>query len=285
MTEGKRTDLLGKVIGSYKILDFIAEGGFGRTYRGEHQMLKTDVCIKHGYLSNKDQKTMMEEAAVLWNLRHYGIPVIRDVYSLEDKTIALIMSYIPGPTLEVIRKTSKKLDPEDVAWITERSLNVLRYLHYNGVVHGDVKPQNIIVQPEVHNLVLLDYGFSTIRPKGNELNKGYTPYFSPPEQIAGKTLLPESDFYGLGMTMLYCLGGDVIKKEFPDDVPEKLTNFIKKLIVRDVLSRPRWEEEDLVEKLAQLRVDVFGRRHSSMKSIKGWSQERFLKEKLKGGES
>ena len=85
------------------------------------------------------------------------------------------------------------------------------------------------------------------------------------------------------MTMLYCLGGDIIKKEFPSDVPKEFSGFIKKMIVRDVLSRPKWGEEDLVEKLQEIRFNVFGRKHSSLKSLSGWNQERFMIEKLKGG--
>lgn len=265
-----RINLDGKIVGNYRILEMIAEGGFGKTYLAEQINLGTKVCIKHShFISPQEEEVLVEEARAIWDLRHYGIPAMRDAFRLEDESLALVMSYIPGFTLEQIIEKTKKIDPENVAWIAERSLNVLKYLHYHGVVHGDVKPQNIIVQPQTHNVVLVDYGLSAIRPTSIHRSKGYTPFFAAPEQENGKTLLPESDFYGLGMTMIYALGGDVGKKKVPSNVPDEICSFIKSLIVRDVLSRPNWEKSDLVEDLQRIREKAFGRKHSNMLEIGG----------------
>ena len=180
------------------------------------------------------------------------------------------MSYIPGPTIEKIVEKNTKIDPENVCWITERILNALMYLHYHGAVHGDVKPQNIIVQPESHQLTLVDYGLSLIRPTRDSEVKGYTPYFASPEQEQGLTLLPESDFYSLGMTMIYMLGGDVTRKRVPTNIPNPLCDFIKSLIIRDVLGRPRWDKINLIEKLQEVRNKSFGRVCSYGKKIPGF---------------
>jgi serine/threonine protein kinase len=266
----KNENLVGKVIGDYKILELIAEGGFGKTYKGEEIPWGFPVCIKHANeISAEDEKILVEEALAIWDLRHYGIPAIRRLLKLPDKSLALVMSYIPGKTLEKIIKEVDSLDPESVCWIAERSLNILKYLHYNGVVHGDVKPKNVIIQPESHNIVLVDYGLSAIRPSGKDENKGYTPYFASPEQKKGKVLVPESDFYSLGMTMIYALGGNVETKKIPDSVPETFSDFIKRLIVYDVSERPNWEKEDLFDSLVDLRSKLFGRRHSGLKKIPG----------------
>jgi serine/threonine protein kinase len=204
-----RNDLTGKIIGNYRILEMIAEGGFGKTYKGEQVALDELVCIKHcNEISPQDDEILVEEAKSVWNLRHYSIPAMRDFLELDDGSHALVMSYIPGPTLDKIVDKNRKLDPEHVAWIAQRILNALKYLHYNGVVHGDVKPKNTIIQPENHMVVLVDYGLSMIKPSRDSESKGYTPYFASPEQERGETLLPESDFYSLGMTMIYALGGE-----------------------------------------------------------------------------
>ena len=59
--------------------------------------LGAPVCIKHAhYISPEDEKILMEEARAIWDLRHYGIPVMRDILKLEDKSLALVMSYIPA---------------------------------------------------------------------------------------------------------------------------------------------------------------------------------------------
>jgi serine/threonine protein kinase len=268
--DSKRDNLEGVIIGNYKVLELIAEGGFGKTYKGEHLKRGYPVCIKHAHeISPQDEEILMQEAEAIWDLRHYGIPAVRDILTVDDGSFALIMSYIPGPTLEQVIEKAGPLDAEDVCWITERSLNVLKYLHYNGVVHGDVKPQNIIIQPESHNIVLVDYGLSAIRPKSSKSNKGYTPVFASPEQQSGGTILPESDFYSLGKTMIYALGGDLASNRVPQDVPDSVCKFMKSLLVHEVLSRPNWEKEDLIETFQNLRIKTFGRRHSGMKKIKG----------------
>src|SRR3989344_5933529 len=214
-------DMGGEVIGEYRILSTIAEGGFGRTYKAEHTTIDEPVCIKHCHnLDAFDEEILIEEAKIMWDLRHYSIPAIRGLLRMPDRKLALVMSYIPGPTLaQVVEKLSesgKRLDPEHVAWIVERVLNALRYIHHQGVVHGDLKPHNIIVEPEKHLSSVVDFGLAKIKPKAKSGNKGYTEFFSAPEIIDGKTPTPESDFYSLGMTMIYALSGDaehMTKKE------------------------------------------------------------------------
>jgi serine/threonine protein kinase len=262
----------GIIIGDYKVIKLIAEGGFGKTYLGEQMLCGEKVCIKHALsISPQDEEILIEETKAVWDLRHYAIPAMRNIVKLDDGSLALVMSYIPGPTLEQI-VDDKKLDAETVCWITQRILNVLMYLHYNGVIHGDVKPQNIIIQPESHMVVLVDYGLSLIRPSKDSSSKGYTPFFAPPEQIKGFTLLPGSDMYALGMTMIYALGGDIKKKEVPSSVPDPVCKFLKRLIAFDILARPDWEKENLLETLQKVRMEAFGRDNSFGKAIKGFKK-------------
>lgn len=259
-----------KIIGNYRILELIAEGGFGKTYKGEHIILKEPVCIKHAhYVSKLDEDILLNEAKSIWDLRHHSLPAMRDIVKMDDGSLALVMSYVPGPTLEQIVKKNSKLDPEHVAWISERTLSALWYLHLNGVVHGDVKPQNIIVQPDNHQIVLVDYGLAAVKPSTKTRSLGYTPYFASPEQEKGGPLLPESDFYSLGMTMIYALGGDLGRKRIPSSVPDALGDFIGDLIVHDVCSRPKWEDGNLIERLADVRQKAFGRKRSNMAPIPG----------------
>lgn len=262
----------GAVIGEYRVLEQIAEGGFGVTYKAEHVTLGTPVCIKQcSRIGPQADAVLIEEAKAMWDLRHYGIPAARTILRLEDGSMALVMSYIPGPTLSALIEKHGRMDAEHVAWIAQRTLNVLMYLHHNGVVHGDLKPQNVIIQPETHTVVLVDFGLSSVKPAKGARSKGYTDHFAPPEQLAGGTILPESDFYSLGTTMLYALcGGDldrVERLEVPSDVPEPLCRFIRRLIVKDPLSRPKWEDENLFETIQKVREQSFGRSQSGMKPL------------------
>ena len=264
---------IGKKVGAYKLIEQIAEGGFGRTYKAEHTILKELVCIKDcSNVSLDDTAMLIEECKTLWDLRHYALPAMRDMIQLEDGRLLLVMSYIQGPTLEKAVKKNGPLDPEAVAWITERMLNALNYIHRHGVVHGDFKPQNIIVQEDKHMAVLVDFGLSVVKPTSITESKGFTPFFAPPEEVAGKPLIPESDYYSLGMTMIYALSGGteyVERKMVPNDVPDEMCSFIKRLIARDVNGRPQYGKEDLCDTIVELRRKVFGRHRSGMKPIAG----------------
>ena len=262
-----------KVIGSYRLIEEIAEGGFGRTYKGEHVISGAPVCIKHCLnISPEDDQVLIQEANAAWDLRHYSIPAMRDLIRLDDGSLALVMSYVPGKTLEqIIETTGKRLDAEHVAWITQRVLNALWYMHDHGVVHGDIKPQNIIIQSKSHMVVLVDFGLAAVKPTRNSTSLGFTPYYAPPEEQQGKALLPESDFYSLGMTMIFALSGgheEVKRKQIPSTTPDELCDFIKKLIVRDVLQRPN-KAEQLLEAIQEVRQKAFKRTQSGMKPIPG----------------
>ena len=266
--------LEGKLVGDYRILTKIAEGGFGKTYRGEHVLIPdAPVCIKHcSEISAAHRTILFEEAAAMWDLRHYAIPAVRTVLQLPDDSLALVMSYVAGPTLMQVVEKHGAVDPEHVAWITQRVLDALAYIHAHGIVHGDLKPQNIIIQPDSHNAVLVDFGLSEIKPHAATRAKGYTDVFAAPEQQRGDTVIPESDLYSLGMTMIFLLtGGDVDltrARKVPMSVPAPLRAFIRTLVVTEPLARPRvWEQVDLRETIAQVRVQAFGRPHSNLKPL------------------
>jgi len=163
-----------------------------------------------------------------------------------------------------------KLDAEHVAWIMWRVLNALQYLHFNGVIHGDIKPQNIIVQPKKHMAVLVDFGLAMVKPKSNDQNLGYTELFSPPEQERGEPLIPETDFYSLGMTAIYALTASedrLRRRELPTTVPGPLRDFLSCLVAHNTLSRPNWNMMDLCDEIAKVREKSFGRVHSNMKEL------------------
>jgi serine/threonine protein kinase len=268
-----RTHVSGTVIGDYRVLEAIAEGGFGQTYKGEHIRLKKTVCIKHcSRISPQSEEILTMEAQAMWDLRHYAIPAIHGLEKLDDGSNALVMSYMPGPNLEKVIEIVGRLPAEDVAWITERILNALKYIHYHGVIHGDMKPGNVIIQHETHQVSVVDFGLSKVKPRAGDGSIGFTPYFAPPEEENGLVLLPESDLYSLGMTMIYALSGDIRRvknKEIPQDTPQPLCDFIKRLIVRDVRSRPHWGKTDLCDEIQNVRKQSFGRISSGMNLISG----------------
>lgn len=254
-------------IGPYRIIKEVARGGFGTTYKAEHTLLGELSCIKLcSEISPASEDVLRQETKAIWNLSHYGLPVMRDLFRTEDDNYALAMSWIEGPTLEQAVEKKGRPKPEAVAWVTERVLNTLVYLHYHGVLHGDIKPQNIIVQDN-HIVTMVDFGLSEVKPSSSSGSRGYTEAFSPPEQLAYKTLVPGSDFYSLGMTMIYALSGGsesaLKRKEVPANVPDPMCEFIQKLIIRNVMDRPK-NTQELFEEFQKVRLKSFGRDRSNM---------------------
>lgn len=259
------------VIGSFRVIGRVAEGSSGTTYLGEHVVLGEKVCIKHCHHATAVAvEEFKREAKVMWDLRHFSIPVVRDFILLPDGSAALVMSYIPGASLEQLVNVAHQLEAETVAWVSERVLNALSYMHAHGVVHGGIIPRDIIVQTD-HSVVLTDFGLAMVRPQPTEHSHGYVRLFSPPEQVAGNLpLIPECDFYSLGMTMIYALTGDVEQvrqRHVPTGTPEPLCRFIEKLVDPDYRRRPHWENSNVWEQFQQVRQEAFGRTHSAMKPI------------------
>ncbi len=251
-------------IGNYEILKQIGEGGFARTYVARHVVLGELACLKQNLdISREDEALLLKEAKLLWHIHHYSLPTLRDFLKCKDGSYVLVMTFIEGKDLfkVVAEDFPRGLDPEHVCWIMQRLLNALHYLHFHGVIHGDVKPQNIMIRPDEHNAVLVDYGLATLKPKHRTHTEGYTPAFAAPEQLEGQPPIPETDLYCLGESMIYALGGNPAAVTYPKHVPRQLQTFINRLVVRDPLKRPR-SAEALVMQLSDLRQEIFGRRRS-----------------------
>jgi serine/threonine protein kinase len=255
-----------KIIGSYEVVKFLAEGAMGRTYIVRHLLTKKlavlKACLEVG---PEHEEIMLNEARAIWDIRHYAFPAIREVLKLEDGALAIVMSYVPGPTLEQTVKHLGAIEPEHACWIFERLLAGLNYLHANGVIHGDIKPQNIVLQPENHGAIMIDFGLAMVKPTGKDSNIGFTSHFSPPEQLAKerKPLIPESDLYALGMTMIYAFTGKMAKRTDPavKKLPQDIQNFLMWLTHPDILKRPNWET-NLLQVFGDIRTKCFGTRNT-----------------------
>lgn len=253
-------------VGNYIIKDRIAEGGCAWIYQAEHVYLKTSACLKQTKVISQDYRDLLkEESRILWKLyEHHSIPHAKDYFELPDGNAIMVMSYIQGKTLEDLKPKNSRLHPEDACWITERLLEALYYAHYNGVIHGDIKPANVIVETKKHDIKLIDFGLSVSHPHASTKPLGYSEAFVPPEILAGKPPLPETDLFGAGVVLLYGLGGDPITRTIPDFVPKPLAEYCSALLRYDPMERPNWEKNNLIKELSDIRQEVFGRRRTGV---------------------
>ena len=252
-------------VGNYIVKKQIAEGGFGRIFQAEHVYLGEKACLKQNTGSSReDVELLKHEAKLLWELDEYhSIPSIKDFFEIDKGSAVIVMKYIDGSTLEDIVKAKGPIHPEDVCWITERLLGALYYSHCRGVIHSDVKPQNVFVEPDKRDIKLIDFGISSYKPISRTKPLGYSPMYAAPELKTNKPPIPETDIYGAGIVMLRALGGDIFKKSFRSDTPEKIVEYCKKLLRYDPFERPNWEKNNPINELSDIRQELFGRRHIS----------------------
>ena len=211
----------GKLLGSrYKVLEYIAKGGFGRTYLAEDTQLPgRDRCVvKQLYPSIEDSKFLAvarrlfkTEASTLYNLgNHDQIPKLLAYFEEEEK-FYLVQQYIEGQTLAKELIPGQVWSEAQVIELLKDGLNILEFIHAKGVIHRDVKPDNLIRRNFDHKFVLVDFGTVKEVLKG-QTNLGQltvavgTQGYMPTEQARGKPR-PTSDLYALGIIGIQALTG------------------------------------------------------------------------------
>jgi serine/threonine protein kinase len=251
-------------IGNYTLLKKISEGSFGRTYFAEHSILKSKVCIKEEITENKIyQDWFREEARLLWDICHPSLPTLKDYFESPDQV--MVMSFILGDSLDKVVEKHGFIDDEHLCWILQRCLDAMSYLHYKGIVHCDIKPQNIILNTKEHNAILVDFGLSAVKSGANTKPKGGTEFYLPPEFELGKPPIPASDIYSLGKVAVFLAGGNPATGSLPY-INDSLKELIYEMIRHDPMHRPS-DARELSEKILELRKKQWGR-VSTLEEIK-----------------
>lgn len=149
----------------------------------------------------------------------------------------------------------------DAIWMWRRLLMALGFAHENGVVHGAVLPDHVMIWPEEHGVVLIDWCYSRIRS-----DTGYDPIVAivdeyagwyPPEVLARQAPSPATDLAMAARLMIWLLGGSPEKATFPDSVPKPFRAFLKGCLLSSQTMRPQnaWlllrEFDDFLEQLGR----------------------------------
>jgi len=274
--DGQLNLIEGKLVGQYQLISRITDGTIGRTYRARHALNGVRACIKHCYKADpRAQQNLIDESRHVMHLRHFCLPAFHDLLRLDDGSVALAMSFVPGVTVEEIVAQQGRIRPSQVAWIVDRILNAMLYLALDReLVHGDIKPANVIIHPLDHVVTLVDFGFGVSQPGPGKVSVGYNQHFSSPEQRAGEPVSFASDLYSLGLLMAYMLGGGmdaVARVSVPPRTPKPIKAFIKRLVQPSPLDRPHWQYDDNPwEVWKQIRIAVFGEEHTGLNPLPGF---------------
>ncbi len=199
---------------SYEIIREIGHGGTSVVYLARERASDAEVAIKlirSKYLGDDEAMgRFAREARFLARLVHPNIVRVRDVLELGDAGLAIVMAHVPGRTLKELIREAGRLDPERAERFTRDIARALGAAHAMGIVHRDVKPENVFVDPEDRPL-LADFGLARSMTNDSQLTMAGvaigTPAYMPPEQIEGASLDARGDIYSLGLVAWEMLSG------------------------------------------------------------------------------
>jgi serine/threonine protein kinase len=210
---------LGQVLGAYKLHELLGKGGMGYVFRAEHVKLGREVALKllrGDYAKRRDAVLrFFQEAKTVNRVRHRNIVDVTDFVELDDGTTFIIMEFLRGQSLGKWARTGIDL-PRALAVLVQ-ICDGLGAAHAVGVVHRDLKPDNVIVVPTTDGaemVKLLDFGVAKLLNRDDE-DIGFqtaagsvigTPAYMSPEQAGGMVVDHRSDIYSLGAIMyeLFC---------------------------------------------------------------------------------
>lgn len=207
-----------KMIDKYKIVSVVGEGGMGKVYKAIHPTLKKHIIIKR--LNISSAKTLSErfkrEANVMMGFRHENIVSVHDHFK-HGNSYYIAMEYIDGISLEDLIEKKKKIPPLAAALIFREICKGLQYAHHKGVIHRDIKPDNVLISKN-GDVKLFDFGIAMVEAEAEkELTKTGvvmgTPSYMSPEQIKdAKHVDKRTDIYSMGIMLYQMITG---KKPFP----------------------------------------------------------------------
>lgn len=201
--------------GKYRLDDLLNQGGFGITYRATHALLHQTVVIKTlnaSLHSQKDfdqlQQRFIAEARCLARFQHPNIVRVSDFF-VERGLPFIVMDYIAGQTLAEVADRHPLSETQAIHYIKQVG-SALQLIHEQGLLHRDVKPENILLREGTSSVVLIDFGIAREFTPGvtatntGMLSAGYAPI---EQYLPRHTWTPATDIYALAATLYALLAG------------------------------------------------------------------------------
>lgn len=211
------SDRTGQLLGNYKLVRLLGQGGFSDVYLGEHVHLGTYAAIKilRTQLADDSIENFRMEARTLAHLKHPNIVQVLE-FGVEGLTPYLVMEYAPNGTLRQRHPRNVPVPLNVVVPYVKQVAAALQYAHNQKLIHRDIKPENMLVGEQNH-ILLSDFGIAVVTASARAANpmmsagasswdSAGTVSYMAPEQIQGKTV-PASDQYGLAIVVYEWLSG------------------------------------------------------------------------------
>lgn len=204
-------------IPGYQILRPLGSGGMSTLFVAKQKSLQRDVAIKVYWPDERSKMASFDarfeqEAKIASRLNHPNIVTVIDYGSATQEDAAfyyLVMTLIEGSDLTL---ASQKMSLVERLKVVQEIAEALDYAHTNGIVHRDIKPQNILIQADTGRALLTDFGIAKGQSNPDLTQTGMTlgtPHYMSPEQALGKSADGRTDIYSLGVVLYYLLTGKV----------------------------------------------------------------------------
>jgi serine/threonine protein kinase len=217
-----RDQMLGRVVkGRYQIMRRLGEGGMGTVYLAEQVSIGRKVALKllRGSYAMDDEfiERFRREARLAASLNHRNIVTVYDFDQGDDESLFIAMEYLDGEKLSDVIRREGPLDMGRAVRFGLQFAEGLEAAHHAGVIHRDIKPDNIMVVGEegVETIKLMDFGIARLRDVAatSRLTRPDvimgTPAYMAPEQAEGKETSERTDIYALGVVLYEMLSGEV----------------------------------------------------------------------------
>ncbi len=269
--------MIGQTISHYRILEKLGEGGMGVVYKAEDTNLDRMVALKflppHLAASEQDKARFLQEAKAASSLNHPNVCTIYGLEEYEGRQY-IAMEYIDGVTLRQKIPIEKE---NDVIAYAVQIADALQEAHSKGIVHRDIKAENIMVNGK-NQIKVMDFGLAKLKGSlkltRTSSTVGTLAYMAP-EQIQAGTVDHRSDQFSFGVVLFELLTGKLpfrgeheaallysIVHESPEpvskyrsDVPEELIALIQRTLAKDPENRFA-RTEDLQQELSRVRQSV-----------------------------
>ena len=255
--------IVGKRINDrYKILELIGGGGMSNVYLAQDMILNREVAIKilRYDFSNEENlhRRFQREVLSATSLAHPNIVSVYDVGD-DGEMHYIVMEYIKGKTLKQYIQEFSPLSPARSTHIMKQLTSAISHAHDNGIIHRDIKPQNILVDQD-GNVKITDFGIATTLGATSYTQTNSvigTVHYLSPEQARGGMATKASDIYALGIVLYELLTGQLpfsgesavsialkhLQTETPSvrafdaTIPQSVENIVNKATAKDVAHR------------------------------------------------